>query len=112
LCLDLSSIFYLNQDDYTNERGNFIQAWHAIHRKERILLGKRSSFVHSSYTDWVIDRFATYGMPYTLSRVPFSTTPAPSLPILPENVEEFQYQIAEMTRERVHGFVHRPTFGF
>jgi hypothetical protein len=39
-------------------------------------------------------------MPYTLSRVLSSTTPAPSLPILPENVEEFQYLLAEMSRER------------
>jgi len=100
LYLDLSSVFYHNHDDYTNEREKFIQAWHAIHRKERSKMGKRSSFVHSSYTEWVIDRATTYKMPYTLSRVPSSTTPAPPLPVLPENVEEFQYQLAEMTRER------------
>ena len=63
-------------------------------------MGKRSSFVHSSYTEWVIDRAATYEMPYTLPRVPSSTTPTPSLPILPETVEKFQYQLAEMMCER------------
>jgi len=100
LYLNLSSIFYSNHDDYTNERGNFIQAWHAIHRKERSQLGKRSSFVHSSYIEWVINRAATYGMPYTLSRFPSPTTLVPPQPILPETVEEFQYQLAEVTRER------------
>jgi len=61
---------------------------------------ERDQASSSSYTDWVIDRAATYGMPYTLSRVPSSTTPAPSLPILPEIMEEFQYELAEMTRKR------------
>ena len=77
-----------------------MQAWLAIHRLNRSQMGKKLDFVHGSYTQWVINRAPTYGMPYPLTRVPSSLTPTPSPPILFETKEEFQYQLIEMTRER------------
>ncbi|KAK2377957.1 hypothetical protein QL285_078573 [Trifolium repens] len=50
----LTGEFYLNHEDCSNKRRKFEQAWRAIHRLDRNQLGKKSDFVHESYTQWVI----------------------------------------------------------
>jgi len=58
--------FYLNDEDYSNKRAKFVQAWGVIRRLNKIQLGRKSDLVHESYTQWVIDRVVSLGMPYTL----------------------------------------------
>jgi len=45
-------------------RMRFVQAWHSVRKFDGIQLGKKQSFAHESYTQWVIDRAAAFGMPY------------------------------------------------
>jgi hypothetical protein len=52
--ITLISEFYLNHKDCSNKREKFVQAWHAIRRLNRSRLGKKSDFVHGSYTQCVI----------------------------------------------------------
>ena len=88
--LSLSGEFYLNHEDYTNMRIKFVRSWHTIRRLDGNQLGKKSSFVHGSYTQWVIDRAMTFGLPYHIPRFLSSTTPSPSLPVPPKTQKEYQ----------------------
>ncbi|KAL5159112.1 hypothetical protein HKD37_15G043466 [Glycine soja] len=79
--LALTNEFYLNHGDHSNKRERFAQAWSAIRRLNRSQLGKKSDYVHESYTQWVIDRTNSFGLPYRLPRYLSSTIPPSSLPI-------------------------------
>jgi len=98
--ISLDGIFYLNQQDSKEMRGKFIQAWRAVHKREKGQLGRRSGLVYKSYTQWVIDRAAKNGIPYPLQRFPSSSTPSPSLPMTSKTKEEAQYLLTKMTREK------------
>ncbi|AES76253.1 uncharacterized protein [Medicago truncatula] len=97
--LSLSNEFYLNKNDHTNLRMRFVQAWHSIRKFDGIQLGRKQSFAHESYTQWVIDRATAFGMPYTLPRFLSSTVPEIPLPLLPQTKEEYQERLAEAERE-------------
>lgn len=94
----LEGEFYFNHEDPSNKRGEFVQAWRAIHKLSRSQLAKKSDFSYGSYTQWVIDRASNLVLPYHLPRYLSSTTPAPSLPMAPEKVEECQEELAESNR--------------
>ena len=98
--ISLDGIFYLNQQDSSGMRGKFERAWRTIHKKGKGQLGRRSSMVSKSYTQWVIDRAAKYGMPYPLQRVPSSTSSSTPSPIPLETREDFQEQLTEAKLER------------
>ncbi|KEH16785.1 hypothetical protein MTR_0094s0100 [Medicago truncatula] len=76
----------------------YLEAWRAIHKLIRSQLAKKSDFSYGSYTQWVIDRASNLVLPYHLPRYLSSTTPAPSLPMAPETVEECQEELAESNR--------------
>lgn len=98
--LSLSGEFYLNHEDYANMRVKFVRGWHTIRRLDGNHLGKKTSFSNGSYTQCVIDRAMTFGLPYHLPRSLSSTTPAPSLPIPLNTQEEYQERLTESRRER------------
>jgi len=62
-------------------------------------LGRKSDFVHEAYTQWIIDRAMSYGLPYTLPRLLTSTTPELPLPLLPQTKEEYQRRLHEASCE-------------
>jgi hypothetical protein len=96
----LASEFYLNLKDCSNKKGKFVQAWRVIRRLNKSQLGKKSDFVHESYTQWVIDRATSFGMPYETPRFLFSTTLPSSLPLPFDTKEEFKERLAELIHER------------
>lgn len=98
--LSLSNEFYLNSEDRANMRMKFIQAWHAVRKFDGIQLGRKQSFVHESYTQWVIDRAIAFGMPYLLSRFLSSTVPEIPLPLPPHTMKEYQGRLADEEREK------------
>jgi len=97
--LSLSGEFYLNNKDYANMRTKFVQAWHTIRRLDWNQLGKKLNFGHASYTQWVIDRAMSFGLPYTLPRSFPSTIPHASLPLPPCTQDEYQERLAESNHE-------------
>jgi len=97
--LSLSGEFYLNNRDYANMRTKFVQAWHTVRRLDGHRLGKKSNFGHPSYTQWVIDRAMSFGLPYTLPRSLSSTFPYASLPLPPCTQDEYQERLAESNHE-------------
>ena len=80
-------------------RHQIVRAWHAIRRRDRGQLGKRTGAVHEDYTQWVIDRAIQLGMPYKLPRFLSAITPAPPLPMTFETEREYQKRIIELTDE-------------
>lgn len=98
--LSLSGEFYLNSEDRTNMRLKFVQAWHTVRKFDGIQLGRKQSFVHESYTQWVIDRAIAFGMPYTLPRFLSSTIPEIPLPLPPHTMKEYQGRLADEEREK------------
>jgi len=95
----LERVFYHNHDDNQGMRQRFAEAWKTIHKKDNNQLGKKSDFVHEAYTQWIIDRAMSYGLPYTLPRLLTSTTPEIPLPLLPQTKEEYQRRLHEANRE-------------
>jgi len=95
----LSGEFYLNNKYYANMRTKFVQAWHTVRKLDGNRLGKKSNFGHPSYTQWVIDRAMSFGLPYTLPRSLSSTIPHASLPLPPCTQEEYQERLVESNRE-------------
>jgi len=89
-------------------------------------LGKKMSFVHGSYTQWVIDRAMTFGLPYTLPRLLSSTTPEIPLPLPPHTMEEYRcrlhkanlesgawqvkYQTSERVNDTIMGILEQTTW--
>ncbi|KAL5130437.1 hypothetical protein HKD37_12G033502 [Glycine soja] len=98
--LALTNEFYLNHGDHSNKRERFAQAWSAIRRLNRSQLGKKSDYVHESYTQWVIDRTKSFGLPYRLPRYLSSTIPPSSLPIPFDTKEEFHEQLTKERQEK------------
>jgi hypothetical protein len=98
--LQLTSEFYSNHEDHSNKRGRFLQAWRAIERLSRIHLGNKSDLIDKSYTQWVIERAAVFGMPYHMTRLVSSTVPSSSLPTPPATKAKFQESLAEVAEER------------
>jgi len=98
--LALTSEFYRNKEDHSNVREKFVQAWGSIRRLDRKQLRTKSDSVCESYTQWVINRATSFGMPYRMPRLLSSTTPPSSLPLPFDTKEEFQEQLAELTREK------------
>ncbi|KAL5131809.1 hypothetical protein HKD37_12G034614 [Glycine soja] len=98
--LALTNEFYLNHGDHSNKRERFAQAWSAIRRLSRSQLGKKSDYVHESYTQWVIDRTKSFGLPYHLPRYLSSTIPPSSLPIPFDTKEEFHEQLTKERQEK------------
>jgi len=99
LSIHLESIYYHNQKDTKGMRHQIMRAWHAIRRRDRGQLGKRTGAVHEDYTQWVIDRAMQLGMPYKLPRFLSVITPAPPLPMTLETEKEYQKRITELTEE-------------
>lgn len=60
----LTGEFYLNHEDHAGMRLRFVRAWHTVRRLDRNQLGRRTGFVHGSYTQWVVDRASILGLPY------------------------------------------------
>jgi len=56
----LERLFYHNHTDNQGMRQKFAEAWKTIHKKDSNRLGKKSDFVHETYTQWVIDRAMSY----------------------------------------------------
>ncbi|AES88135.2 hypothetical protein MTR_4g049270 [Medicago truncatula] len=108
--LSLSGEFYLNIKVHVNMRMRFVQAWHSIRKFVQAWhsirkfdgnqLGKNKSFAHEFYTQWVIDRAMTFGMPYTLPRFLSTTTPEIPLPLPLNTMEEFQVCLADEEHEK------------
>jgi len=98
----LDNELYLNHEDHSNMRERFVRAWHAVCRLDMKQLGRRSDMVHESYTQWVIERAAKFGMPYRLQRLPSSTTPSSSLPMTFETKEDFHIQMTELKLKKNH----------
>ncbi|XP_006593206.1 uncharacterized protein [Glycine max] len=98
--LSLTGEFYLNHEDHAGMRLRFVRAWHTVRRLDRNQLGRRTGFVHGSYTQWVIDRASILGLPYPLPRHVSSTVPSPSLPVPFDNKEECNEQLIQMRLER------------
>ncbi|KAK2449540.1 hypothetical protein QL285_008731 [Trifolium repens] len=98
--LQLTSEFYSNHEDHSNKRGRFLQAWRAIERLSRIHLGNKSDLIDKSYTQWVIERAAMFGMPYHMTRLVSSTVPSSSLPTPSATKAKFQESLAEVAEER------------
>ncbi|GAU22854.1 hypothetical protein TSUD_282210 [Trifolium subterraneum] len=98
--LALTSEFYRNKEDHSNVREKFVQAWGSIRRLDKKQLRTKSDSVCESYTQWVINRATSCGMPYRMPRLLSSTTPPSSLPLPFDTKEEFQEQLAELTREK------------
>ncbi|XP_006605189.1 uncharacterized protein [Glycine max] len=98
--LALTNEFYLKHGDHSNKRERFAQAWSAIRRLSRSQLGKKSDYVHESYTQWVIDRTKSFGLPYRLPRYLSSTIPPSSLPIPFDTKEEFHEQLTKERQEK------------
>ncbi|XP_040870574.1 uncharacterized protein [Glycine max] len=98
--LALTNEFYLNHGDHSNKRERFAQAWSAIRRLNRSQLGKKLDYVHESYTQWVIDRTKSFGLPYRLPRYLSSTIPPSSLPIPFDTKEEFHEQLTKERQEK------------
>jgi len=98
--LSLSNEFYLNSDDHANMRMRFVQAWHSVRKFNGIQLGKKQSFAHESYTQWVIDRVVTFGMPYTFPRLLSATIPEIPLPLPPHTMKEYQGHLADAERDK------------
>jgi len=96
----LKNEFYYNDEDHSDKRGKFVQAWRGIRRLNRSQLGRKGDFVHGSYTQWVIDRAMSFGMPYTLPRFLSSTTPLSSLPITINTKEDYQERLFMISHER------------
>jgi len=97
--LSLSGEFHLNNKDNANMRTKFVQAWHTIRRLDGNQPRKKSNFGHASYTEWVIDRAMSFGLPYTLPRSLSSTIPHASLPLPPCTQDEYQERLAESNHE-------------
>lgn len=96
----LTGEFYLNHEDHAGMRLRFVRAWHTVRRLDRNKLGRRTGFVHGSYTQWVVDRASILGLPYPLPRHVSSTVPSPSLPVPFDNKEECNEQLIQMRLER------------
>jgi len=79
-------------------RDQFVKAWCTIHKKNNNQLGDKSDLTYETYTQWVIDRAAEYGMPYTLPRYLSSTTPELPLPLPPNTQEKYQGKMADLNR--------------
>jgi len=75
-----------------------VQAWHSVRKFDGIQLGKKQSFAHESYTQWLIDRVAAFGMPHTLPRFLSSTIPELPLPLPPHTMEEYHGRLADAKR--------------
>jgi hypothetical protein len=98
--ISLSGEFYLNSEVHTDLRMRFVQAWYTVLKFDGIQLGKKQSFAHESYTQWVIDRATTFGMPYTIQRYLTSTNSEVPLPLLPKTKEEYQERLHASNREK------------
>jgi len=57
------------------------------------------SYVHESYTQWVIDRAMTFELPYTLPRLLSSITPEIPLPFPPHTMEEYRCHLHKANLE-------------
>ena len=66
-------------------------------------LGKKMSFVHGSYTQWVIDRAMTFGLPYTLPRLLSSTTRE-------SGAWQVKYQTSERVNDTIMGILEQTTW--
>ena len=99
--LSFSGEFYLNSKDPTNLRRRFVEAWRSVRKLDSLHLGKKMSFVHESYTQWVIDRAMTFGIPYALPRLLSSTTPEIPLPLPPSTMEEYRGRLHKANLESV-----------
>jgi len=94
----LESIFYHYHTDNKGMRDQFVKAWRTIHTKNNNQLGDKSDLTYETYTQWVIDRAAEYGMPYTLPRYLSLTTPELPLPLPPNTQEKYQGKMADLNR--------------
>ena len=92
-------MYYHNQNDTRGVRGQVVRAWNTIRRRDKGQLGKKTSVVHKSYTQWVIDSATQFGMPYKLPRFLSANTPAPPLPMTFDTEKEYQKWIIELTHE-------------
>jgi hypothetical protein len=99
LSIHLENVYYHNESDTAGMRRQIARAWHAVRRRDRGQLGKRTGAVHADYTQWVIDRSTDFGMPYKLTRFLSATTPATPMPMTLETEREYQKKIAELMEE-------------
>jgi len=97
--LSFSVEFYLNSKDPTNMRRRFVEAWRSVRKLDSFHLGKKMSYVYESYTQWVIDRAVTFGLPYTLPRLLSSTIPEIPLPLPPHTMEEYRCRLHKANLE-------------
>jgi len=94
----LESIFYHYNTDKKGMRDQFVKAWHTIHKQNSNQLGDKSDLTYETYIQWVIDRAAEYGMPYTLPRYLSSTTSELPLPLPPNTQEKYQGKMVDLNR--------------
>lgn len=91
--------FFLYKEDGTNQKAQFVKAWHSIIRMDRNQLGRKSNTAHEAYVKWVIDRANKLKMPYPQQRLTTSTIPTMPLPLPPKTQEESQEREAVLILE-------------